>query len=131
MHEVTIGTRTVECEVCGNAFQAKRSDATTCGATCRKRLNRRRHDPVLTPDDTARRLGTKDGTRKRSAVELLDGIIRQRHVQLEHVLKLADVPLAVTAEDAPLERWDKELTTTIQLLSRVRRAIRDERQRHN
>jgi hypothetical protein len=47
--------RTCTCSECGQVWMATRSDATTCGPTCRKRRSRREagDDYVVTPEDRA------------------------------------------------------------------------------
>jgi hypothetical protein len=41
------------CVVCGNNFTAKRSDAKTCGETCRKRYSRRAEEVQGWTEDAA------------------------------------------------------------------------------
>lgn len=120
---------TCAAEGCGVEFAASRSDAKYCSATCRQRARRKRHDPLSRGERPARPV--RDGTRKRQAGEYVESIIGLAPGDtVRAALQAVDVQGAVTEAGAPLERWDRELTETIQVLNRLRRIIRDELRRH-
>lgn len=64
------------------------------------------------------------------ALERFERLVRTSQLK-PLVMETIDVPKALTAaDDATLAGWDYMLTETIQGLGRLRRRIRDERQRH-
>jgi hypothetical protein len=121
MSDVTASRDTKVCEFdgCGRAFQAKRSDARFCSATCRQRDKRARDSASLAGTQT----GSGAATRLGRLVETID--------TTRGTLVYVDIEKAIASADGDrLKQWDTDLTAAIQALGRVRRSIRDERQRH-